>query len=364
MKNKWKLAALLLGICLAATACGQGGQTSGEGLPDFMDLGYDYKEYFELGEYKGVAYTPYSTEVTEEEVDEQIATYQENQRTVEKTDKTVVEDGDVVHIVFTGYLDGEAFEGGASGESGSDLEIGSGSFVGNFEEQLIGTEVGQTVTLNDVVFPDEYNLNPDLAGKSTSFEVTVEYIGKYVTPELNDEFAASLGFTDVSTMDELRAYVENNLKTTKESEKETKDYSAVVSAVMENCTVKGYPQDVVDTYKNNLVQTYENYASAYGMDYATFLAMMMGMNEEEFNTAAEEASKQSVANEMLLLAVADQEGITLSDEEYEAGLESYAEEAGMTVDELKESYEENELKQSVYLDKVLEFLMSEAKPAE
>ena len=361
MKRKWKLAALLLCVAMVLGACGQTGQKTGKGLPDFMSFDYNYKDYLELGDYQGVSYTPYSTEVTEEEINKQIETYQKQKQTVEKTDKTVIENGDVVHIVFTGYLDGEAFEGGASGEDGADLEIGSGSFVGNFEEQLIGKEVGQNVTLENVVFPDDYALNKDLAGKSTNFEVSIQYIGKYVTPELNDEFAASLNFTDVSTMDQLKAYVENSLKETKESEKENKDYSAVVAAVLKNCTIKGYPQEAVDAYKNNMVSYYQNYASMYGIDFGTFLQLMLGMDEEGFNSQVEEASKQSVANEMLLTAIADMEGMTLSDEEYQQGLERYAEQNNTTVDALKSNNDENDMKTQMVFDKVLELLMAEAK---
>lgn len=139
---------------------------------------------------KALKFRAVSVEVTDEEIQAQIDNLLNSYPDVKTVEgKTTIEEGDIVNIDFVGKLDGEPFEGGSSGEGGTNLEIGSGSFIDGFEDGLIGKTTGSTVEL-PLTFPEEYSLNPDLAGKDVVFEVTIHDIVEYVTPEWNDEFVA------------------------------------------------------------------------------------------------------------------------------------------------------------------------------
>ncbi|MBQ3932593.1 MAG: trigger factor, partial [Lachnospiraceae bacterium] len=142
------------------------------------------KPEVELGQYKGIEVTKVDVTVTEDEINAEIDKERaQNARTIDVTDRPV-EMGDKTIIDFEGFVDGEPFEGG----KGLDypLEIGSHSFIDNFEDQLVGKNIGEEVEVN-VTFPEEYHAD-NLAGKPAMFKVTVKKISTKELPELNDEF--------------------------------------------------------------------------------------------------------------------------------------------------------------------------------
>ena len=152
----------------------------------------------ELGEYKGVTYTPASTEVTDEDVDAQIQAMLDRYPTMNSVDRAA-QQGDTVNIDYVGKLDGVAFDGGSA--TGTDLELGSGMFIDGFEDGLVGASKGDKLNL-DLTFPDPYTNNPDLAGKAVVFEVTVNDVKESIPAELNEEFVTS--YTDYTTVDEFK----------------------------------------------------------------------------------------------------------------------------------------------------------------
>ncbi len=334
-----------------------------EGVPSYLSLTYDFHDYVKLGEYKGVSYTPVSTEVSEDEIQEQLDMLLQENASLQPSDKQVIENGDTVHILYTGYLDGVAFEGGASGEDGYDLTIGSHSFVGDFEEQLIGKQVGTTVTLNNVMFPDDYR-NADLAGKATTFDVTIQYIGEMKQPELTDEFVAGLGYEGVETVEALREDIRSFLQEQKEASKEQDEMAAVLEAVAANAEITGYPTETVSYYENNLVSTYEQQAAAYQIDLATYVSYLFDVTEDEFRSMVHNAAEQTIRNEMIQTAVIAAEGMDLTDDEYADALADYAEEMGTTVTELTQQYEEANLKAYFLTRKVQDFLYENAVAAQ
>ncbi|MBO7352750.1 MAG: FKBP-type peptidyl-prolyl cis-trans isomerase, partial [Lachnospiraceae bacterium] len=237
MKKKFTAAALVLCLALVLGACSKGNAN--------VITGYKSGDVT-LGQYKGVEYSPLSTEVTDEDIQKKIDSFlNSNQEKVEITDRTDVRDGDVTSIDFTGYMNGETFEGG----TGTDypLTIGSGQFIDGFEDGLVGVNVGETVDLA-LQFPDPYQNNPDFAGKPVTFTVTVNGIYTMVTPEFTDELVADK--TDYNTTAEYRDYVASQLKTQLESDAQSSKEYDIVKKVIENSTFKKDLTDEITEAKN------------------------------------------------------------------------------------------------------------------
>ena len=257
MKKSLKLGAACLGVALLLCACGKGSanstdtaagsetesaaQSASESASeteteteDTNAYAYDYdvESLVKLGDYKGLTYTETDISVSDEEVESQINSTLTAHATPEQIKDRAVEEGDTVNIDYEGKIDGETFEGGTA--SGASLTTGSDSFIDGFEDGLIGVKPGEKKTLN-LKFPDDYKTNPDLAGKAVVFDVTVNYIeGDDIVPELTDDFVKGLSITDVSTVDEYRAYVKSQLQTNKESEAESSKQKELLQQAVDN----------------------------------------------------------------------------------------------------------------------------------
>lgn len=195
-----------------------------------------------LADYRNISLPEDEIAASEDEVAAEIDSVLEPYQELSTDEQMEIADGDTVNIDFVGTVDGEEFDGGSSEGAGYDLTIGSGSFVDDFEEQLIGHKPGEEVTV-DVTFPENYS--EELAGKDASFAVTVN--GIMVTPELTDDFVAeNLADTEeVSTAAEYRAKVENDIYQ-EHLEEYLKEY------VLENSTVNSYPKKYVKAQKSLL----------------------------------------------------------------------------------------------------------------
>ena len=195
MKKKTFLLSLCLCLMLAFTGCSKNDSTADDNSTTENTTVASNGEVT-LGEYKGIEVVMESTDVTDAEIQVRLDNFVASNATVEEiTDRTDVQDGDVANIDYVGKIDGEAFDGGSA--EGTDLTIGSGTFIDGFEEQLVGATVGETIDIN-VTFPENYT-SKDLAGKEATFTVTINSIGKSVTPELTDELVAAN--TDYATVD-------------------------------------------------------------------------------------------------------------------------------------------------------------------
>ena len=212
----------------------------------------DVDKIVTLGEYKGITIAVTKTAVSDEDVENNLkSTFQQYPRMTEVTDRTV-QNGDTVNIDFVGkYADTkEAFEGGASGEGGYDLVIGSGSFISGFEDGLVGAKVGETRDLN-LKFPDDYG-STDLAGKDVIFTVTVNKI-TVADAEPSDEWVKSLGLEDVENMDQFRAHLRAELEADADKQFSEELRNAAVEMVAENATVDELPQELVNRYYIQIV---------------------------------------------------------------------------------------------------------------
>ncbi|MCU6725572.1 Trigger factor [uncultured Clostridium sp.] len=308
---------------------------------------YDASEYVTLGEYKDLTVEVTPVEVTDEQVMDKIAS-----ETKQTLTEGTVESGDTVNIDYVGKIDEEEFDGGSA--EGYDLEIGSCTFIDGFEDGIIGMQVGDTKDL-ELKFPEDYH-STDLAGKDVVFTVTVNSISR--VPELTDEVADSVveGMTAEAYQESVRQDLEDQAKESQKTEAEQK----LLQAVYENATIDGYPEENLQYTIKRAKDYYEWLASMYGMSLDDYLKNY-GMTQDEFNEQIQPVAEEALGEEMTLLAIAKEENIEVSDEEYEAGLARYAEAQGMDdPSKLEEAYGENYIKNSLLQEKVLEFLYENA----
>ncbi len=301
-------------------------------------------EDIKITQYKGleVAQVDKPEAVTDEDVENQIQTTLEEHKTSTEVTDRAVKEGDITNIDFVGKIDGKKFDGGSS--EGYDLQIGSDSFIDGFEDSIIGHKAGDKFEWHGK-FPDNYG-NTDYAGKDVTFEITVNKISEENVPELTDELVAELS-EESKTVDEYKAEVKKQLEDEAQDTYESSLEDEVWQAVMDNTTVKQYPDGEVDKVKNQLVEQYKSYAGMYGMEYEDFIQQAMGTTVEDFDAKASEMAENNVKSRMAAEAIAQKEKIELSDDAYESELEDIAEEYGYEdVDALKESVEdEDQLKQ-------------------
>ena len=320
-----------------------------EAVPERPD--YNALDYVTLGEYTGLTVT-IDLNVTDEEVEEAVNDNIKSSGSLETVEEGTVQEGDTVNIDYEGKLDGVAFDGGT--DKGYDLEIGSNTFIDGFEEGLIGVAAGETVDLS-LTFPENY-FSADLAGQDVVFTVTVNEIQR--VPELTDELASTLSegaYTDAAS---YRESIRQELQADKESQRDSMVQQEILTQIANTCTINSYPQELVDYSVESTLSYYQSMAEAYGMEFADFLTAYMGMTEDQLREEAALAAQENMQAEMYLKAIAEQEGIQVTEEEFQTGAEEYAQQYGFeSADDLIAYYGEGMVDISLLQDKVLDFLM-------
>ncbi|MDE6620512.1 MAG: FKBP-type peptidyl-prolyl cis-trans isomerase [Lachnospiraceae bacterium] len=313
--------------------------------------GANVKDLITLVDYANIPIPADEVAATDEEVEESITSTLASHKE-QSTDETLeIQDGDVVNIDFVGSVDGVEFEGGSSGGAGYTLTIGSGSFVDDFEQQLIGHKPGENVTV-EVTFPDTYT-NEELAGKDASFAVTVNSIT--VTPELtNDYVTAYFSEEGLSTVEEYRAYVENQFY-----EQHLEDY--LTSYIIENSTVKSYPSAylkalrAVTKYNDEYMLQY--YAAIGITIYENVWDMIGGdvTDELSYEKNLRERAKETAKEAMVYQAIYEDAALTI---DMNALIAEMTEDYGETyVADMRESNGEGYLAQGEIREAVIDYLM-------
>lgn len=368
MKRKNMTTAFLCTLCLAASSVAAPAvvmaeeteavseaveeQTETEALvrPEYKAL-----DYVTLGTYKGLEVTKETLEVTEDEIQEEIRLDVQLAEALEEYTEGQVQEGDTANIDYEGKLDGEAFDGGTA--KGYDLEIGSHTFIDGFEDGLIGVSVGETVDLT-LTFPENYG-NADLAGQETVFTVTVNSIKRM--PELTDELVNTITDGDYTDVESYRNSISEELMADKESQEENVINSELLTLIANTSEVKDYPQEMVDYSTASMKSYYQQDAEAYGLEFAEFLQSFFGLTEEEFNDEVDAVVKQNLQQEMYLQAIAEEEGLEISEEDFAAGCEEYAQRYGYDSKEsLVEAYGEETIRLSLLQEKVMDFVRENA----
>ena len=336
MKKRLAVLALALMSCFAMIACSDEGK-------ELEDMKLD--KYMELGEYSGVEITPTLKEVTQEDVEAQMEYLFMGQVSSGITDRAV-ENGDIANIDFAGYRDGIAFDGGTGTQ---DLEIGSGTFIPGFEEGLIGVMPGEEIDL-PLTFPEDYH-SADLAGAEVVFKVTVNYI----IPEITDESVKSLGNEDYATVAELEEYSRAIVQEAVDSE----NYDLVVKLAMQkaiaNATFKEIPEFLV-TQQEAIVEEQIAYSlQGTNIDVTTYVEVFFG-------TTLNQIATDNVKERMVIQAIANAEGIVVTDEDVEAELQIMADDYGVTNDQMLEMMGTDRAyyKEYMYGVKVYDFMYENA----
>ena len=290
---------------------------SGINAADYVELPADYASLT-------VEVEP-AAEVSDEEVESKINEVRESKRELQEVDgRTTVEEGDIVNIDYVGRIDGEEFAGGS--DTGYDLTIGSGSFIDGFESGLIGHEVGETVTL-ELTFPENYS-DTTKAGVAAEFDVTINSIQEYNIPELTHEFVAELGIMDefgnvIGSVDEFRTYVRNYLIESNESQYTQRLEEAIKSALAEKSTFKQeVPSAMVERVTESMVQELTTYAMQYGLDLGTLMQLAYGSTQEGYLDDIRAMAKESGQRVIILKAIGDKEKLVMTDDEFQAELET------------------------------------------
>lgn len=309
---KKKVIALLLSISCTAmllAGCGSSGSSNVK---------------LAQSDYKGIEVEEVlAAEVTDEDVENEIQSALEENATTKEVKDRAVKDGDTANIDYTGKVDGKEFDGG-SGE-GYDLEIGSGSFVDGFEEQIIGHEIGEEFDIN-VTFPDDYP-SADVAGKDAVFTVKINSLSVQKVPELNDKFVKSVS-DESSNVDEYKEEIRKQLETDNQTEADSTFESNVIQAVVDKAEVSEYDEDELAELKEQNKAYYEQIISSfYGMTVEDYLEES-GQTEEDFDKEIEESCKEMLKQQMVCEYIAEQEKLTISDEEYQEKLEAMVSEYG------------------------------------
>ncbi len=312
----------------------------------------------ELGQYKEVEAEKEEYTVEDKDVSSALDRLRERHSTMVNVEGRPVENGDHVIIDFKGFLGEEAFEGGSA--EGYSLEVGSGSFIPGFEEQLVGAQPKEERDVQ-VVFPEDYHAD-HLAGKEVVFKVTVHEIKQKKLPELDDEFAKTSGEFD--TLQDLKEDLKNNLIKTAEDTIQRNFENAVLTKVVEDAKVD-IPEVMIEKRIDRMVDQMAEDLKRQGLsmdDYQKYLSK----TTEEMRSDMKPAAERELKTELVLEAVVKVEGIEATGEDVDAEIEKIAEVYSQDKETVKKAFESQGtipvIEENIRLRKAIEFLTSNAKP--
>ncbi|MEK5500802.1 trigger factor [Bacillus sp. FSL M8-0168] len=309
------------------------------------------KPEVKLGEYKGLGVEKDDTAVTDEDVQNELKSLQERQAELVVKEDGKVEEGDTVVLDFEGFVDGEAFEGGKA--ENYSLEVGSGSFIPGFEDQLVGLEAGAEKDV-EVTFPEEYHAE-ELAGKPAVFKVKIHEIKAKELPELDDEFAKDVD-EEVETLAELTEKTKKRLEEAKENEADAKLREELVLKASENAEID-IPQAMIDTELDRMMKEFEQRLQMQGMNLDLYF-QFSGQDENALKEQMKEDAEKRVKSNLTLEAIAIAEDLQVSDEEVEEELSKMAEAYNMPVENIKQAIGSTDgMKEDLKIRKAIDFLV-------
>ena len=277
-----------------------------------------------LGEYKGLKAEKPEVKVTAADVDERLKTLADRNTRLVSVDREA-KSGDTAVIDFEGFLNGKPFEGG-KGEN-HNLELGSGSFVPGFEDQVIGMKAGEEKDI-DITFPENYH--EDLAGKAVVFKVKVHEVKEKEVPEMDDEFAKDV--SEFDTLKDLKADLKKKI-----TEERQKDADRVFEENLMNQVAENITADIPDVMVENQARQYlDNFKAQISRQFPyEEYKKMTGMDDEKLLADAKEPALRQVKMDLAVAAIIKAENIEASDEDVEAEYKKMAEQFGMDVDMVK-----------------------------
>ncbi len=259
-----------------------------------------------LGDYSTIRVAVEPEQITEERLNQEVERLRENYSSLENTDRTTVQTGDFAVIDFEGYVDGEAFQGGAG--EGYTLEIGSGTFIPGFEEGLIGANLNETIDVK-TTFPEDYRAE-FLAGKEAIFKVTVKEIKAKKLPDFNDELAKEAGY---ESLEELKQTMEERLQEEAKRKAEADQREQIVKQAVEGSELI-VPEKLIERELDRSVANIKGRLEASGMSFEQYLEASQ-TTEESYREDLKPTAANNVKTELVLNAISEKEGITVEIDE-------------------------------------------------
>ena len=304
-----------------------------------------------LGEYKGLTAPKEEAKVTEKDIDEELKPYIDRATRLVSVQRKAKK-GDTAVLDFEGFDNGTPFEGG-KGEN-YDLKLGAGMFVPGFEEQVVGMKAGEEKDI-DITFPEDYHA--DLAGKAVVFHVKVNEVKESQAPEVDDEFAKDV--SEFDTLEQFRKDLGDKLLERKKAQAQADFENAVMEQLVENMECE-IPDGMVEVQVDRLMDDYAMRLQSQGIGVQDYMSMM-GMSAEMMRTSARPAALKQVQMELALTAVAQAEGIEVSEEECEAEIAKLSEQYNMPAEQVKAIVPAENLKKDLSLQKAHQVVLSNAK---
>ena len=297
----------------------------------------------ELGQYKGVSAVKEEVKVTADDVKERLNQMAEREARLVSVDRKVKK-GDTAVIDFEGFDNGVAFEGG-KGEN-HELEIGSGSFVPGFEDQIIGMKAGEEKDI-DITFPENYT--PELAGKPVVFHVKVNEVKHKEVPAIDDEFAKDV--SEFDTLEELKADTRKKLVEDREAAAQRAFEDALMQKVADGIQAD-IPDEMVDVQAQQMMENFQQQLAAQGIPFDQYLKMT-NTTEDDFKKQAHEPALQQVRMDLAVAALVKAEELEATAEEIEAEMKSVADKYGMDLDTIKKYLPEADVREQVLRSKAI-----------
>lgn len=350
---KKKLLTLCLAACmvLSMTACQKDEDKKDTATEENEEVNRDAigtSTLTKLGEYKGLGYDPYDTTVTDEEVEAQVQTM----LTTVQIPEEIVTETSYVNIDYVGKKDDEAFDGGTA--SGVTLSIENSGYIPGFAESIVGMKVGETKDC-PMTFPEDYH-SEDLKGQDVVFTITVNECYRYAD-EVNDEFLEN---SEYDSADAVYAAAKETCQNAKEETAKSEMEYQLIEAAIANSTFEINEEEVA-VYLSDLESQYSAYAAQYGYDLESYVTAASGMTMEEFEEQNREIVLYRIKSPLVLTAIAEAEGLEISDEEYEELAQKYVEYYGFeTVAELEEAYTKDTVMKQLVSDSGIDCLVENA----
>ena len=326
-----------------------------KGQPWVLTAEVDVMPEVKLGEYKGMEVPAQDTTVTDADVDDALETKRQQQAELVLKEDKPAEKGDTVVIDYKGSVDGEEFDGG-SAENYS-LELGSGSFIPGFEDQLIGHNADEDVDVN-VTFPEDYHAK-NLAGKDALFKVKIHEIKEKQLPELDDDFAKDVD-EDVDTLAELKEKTKKQLQEEKDNQTKAAIEDAAINKAVANAEIQDIPQAMLDDDTNRQMQQYLAGMQQQGISPQMYF-QITGTKEEDLKKQFANDAAQRVKTNLVLEAIVDDANLDATDEEIAKEISDLAKQYGMEEDAVKKALSKDMLMHDIKIRKAVDLVADSAK---
>ena len=307
----------------------------------------------ELGDYKGIEVKKQKRNVMKADVEARLEELQKQQAELVLKDGKA-EKGDTVIIDYVGTVDGKEFDGGSA--QNYSLELGSGTFIPGFEDELIGHSAGEDVDVN-VTFPEDYQAK-DLAGKKAIFKTKLHEVKTKELPELDDDFAKDVD-ENVDTLEELKTKIHDEIKDQKKETAEENIQEEAISGAVKNAKIDSIPQAMIDTEVENQLNQYLANLRRQGIDPKLYY-QMTGTTEDDLKKQFAKDAEERVKTDLVIEAIVAKEDIKPSEDEIKAEIKSLADEYKMEEKAVRNALSDDMLAHDIAAKKAIELIVDSA----